>query len=136
MREGDDLELLKVFALADMFCMEDLKNLSCEKFKSQLKEQWKSDAFPDCIREVYSTTKETQALGTRRVAVEEAALHGKELIQKTAIPRSYPGARGLCSRPIIEDCVTRHHVILFQHYWLLGLPMRTNLKGPRTLVPA
>ena len=79
------MELLKhprVFALADMFRMEGLKNLSCEKLKLQLKEHWKSEAFPDCIREVYSTSEETQALGARRVVVEEAALHRKELIQK------------------------------------------------------
>jgi hypothetical protein len=85
MRVGDDGELLKhprVFALADMFRMEDLKNLSCDKFKLQLKEQWKSDAFPDCIREVYATSEETQAAGTRRAVVEEAALHRKELVQK------------------------------------------------------
>ncbi|OBT81355.1 hypothetical protein VE02_10214 [Pseudogymnoascus sp. 03VT05] len=34
--EGDDLELLKhprVYALADMFRMEELKNLSCKKFE-------------------------------------------------------------------------------------------------------
>jgi hypothetical protein len=74
-----DLELFKhprVFALADMFRMNDLKDLACEKFKLQLKEHWKSDTFPDCIREVY------QVPGTRRLVVEVAALHRNELVQK------------------------------------------------------
>jgi hypothetical protein len=79
------LELLKrprVFALADMFRMKDLKDLAWEKFKLQLKEHWKSDTFPDCIREVYLTSAEVQSPGTRRLAVEVAALHRKELVQK------------------------------------------------------
>lgn len=62
--------------------MEDLKIHSCEKLKIQLKEQWKSDSFPDCIHEVFATSEETQASGARRVVVEEAALHRRELVKK------------------------------------------------------
>jgi hypothetical protein len=65
-----------------MFRMKDLKDLACEKFKLQLQEHWKSNTFPDCIREVYSTSKEVQAPGTRGLVVEIAALHRKELGQK------------------------------------------------------
>jgi hypothetical protein len=65
-----------------MFRMKELKDLACDKFKLQLQEHWKSDTFPDCIREVYSTSEEVQAPGTRRLVVEVAALHKKELAQK------------------------------------------------------
>ncbi|KAH8800734.1 BTB/POZ protein, partial [Xylogone sp. PMI_703] len=46
--EGDDLELLRhpqVYALADMFRMENLKILSCQKFEQQLQQHWISDTL-------------------------------------------------------------------------------------------
>jgi hypothetical protein len=65
-----------------MFLMEDLKDLSCEKFESLLENQWKSDTFADCIREVYLTTGAVQSPLTRTLVVQEAAQHKTILMQK------------------------------------------------------
>ncbi len=78
---GDDLELLKhprVFAIADMFQMNDLKTLAREKFEKQLQQHWISDTFTDCIREVYETTQQTDT-AMRRAAVKIASIHIEEL---------------------------------------------------------
>ncbi|OBT81433.1 hypothetical protein VE02_09947, partial [Pseudogymnoascus sp. 03VT05] len=100
-----------------MFRMEDLKNLSCEKFKLQLKEYWKSDAFPNCIREVYATSEETQAAGTRKVVVEEAALHRKDLVQKLLFRDLFRDLgdfaldlvlKSRCCRPNIHNLLASH----------------------------
>ncbi|KAK8900789.1 hypothetical protein QC760_010553 [Botrytis cinerea] len=83
--EGDDLELLKhprVFALADMFRIEQLKILACEKFKKQLQQHWISDTFPDCIREVYTTSNDIDIKTIRNAVVSVVALHKKELVEK------------------------------------------------------
>ncbi|PVH71127.1 hypothetical protein DL98DRAFT_521243 [Cadophora sp. DSE1049] len=81
--EGDDLELLRhprVYALADMFRMEDLMKVSCKKFELQLKQHWISDTFPDCIREVYSISSNSTAI--RKVIVDIVSSHKQELVQK------------------------------------------------------
>ncbi len=78
---GDDLELLKhprVFAIADMFQINDLKTLAREKFEKQLQQHWISDTFPDCIREVYETTQQTDT-AMRKAAVEIARIHTSQL---------------------------------------------------------
>ncbi|KAM3064922.1 hypothetical protein ACMFMG_011250 [Clarireedia jacksonii] len=83
--EGDDLELLKhprVFALADMFRMDELKALSCKRFKEQLQKHWISDTFPDCIREVYSTSNDLDCNTIRKAVVDVVVLHRHELIRK------------------------------------------------------
>ncbi|KFY03940.1 hypothetical protein V490_00042 [Pseudogymnoascus sp. VKM F-3557] len=80
--EGDDVELLRhprVYALADMFRMEDLKTLACKKFELQLQQHWISDTFVDCIREVYMTSRVSDA--TRKAVVRTVFLH-KELVNK------------------------------------------------------
>jgi len=81
--EGDDLELLRhprVYALADMFRMDDLKRLSCEKFELKLQTHWISDTFPDCIREVYLSSVDTDP-AMRKAVVSVVSLH-QELAQK------------------------------------------------------
>ncbi|KFY42048.1 hypothetical protein V494_02644 [Pseudogymnoascus sp. VKM F-4513 (FW-928)] len=83
--EGDDLELLKhprVYALADMFRMEELKTLSCKKFELQLQQHWITDAFPDCIREVYTISMEGSSI--RKAVVDAVFSHKKALVQKRA----------------------------------------------------
>ncbi|KFY03482.1 hypothetical protein V490_00177 [Pseudogymnoascus sp. VKM F-3557] len=80
--EGDDVELLRhprVYALADMFRMEDLKTLVCKKFEAQLQQYWISDTFVECIREVYMTSRVSEA--TRKAVVRTVFLH-KELVNK------------------------------------------------------
>ena len=87
----DELELLKhprVFALADRFCMDHLKALACEKFSKQLAQLWISDTFPDCIREVYSTTIGSDKQ-MRRAIIDVIKLHYKEICQKAAFAEIY-----------------------------------------------
>lgn len=67
-----------MFAIADMFQMDDLKTLARERFEKQLKQHWISDTFTDCIREVYETTQQTET-AMRRMTVEMARIHIKEL---------------------------------------------------------
>jgi len=81
---GDDLELLKhprVFALADMFRMDDLKALTVRNLEAQLQEHWISDTFPDCIREVYGNTAQDDA-ALRKVVVEVVKHHLRELCSR------------------------------------------------------
>jgi hypothetical protein len=52
----DDDEItkdLRVYALADRFLMEELKEYAFQKFNAKI---WISDMFIDCVREVYCTT--------------------------------------------------------------------------------
>ena len=56
---ADDPDLLKhprVYALADEFFIDALKDLAFKKLQSMLNELWISDTFVDCIEEVYVTT--------------------------------------------------------------------------------
>ncbi|KAF2181195.1 hypothetical protein K469DRAFT_589870, partial [Zopfia rhizophila CBS 207.26] len=72
---------LRVYALADMFFLEDLKALALEKFKRNLEELWMSDSFPECVREVYKSTYERDR-ALRSVVVEVAATHAHDLGSK------------------------------------------------------
>ena len=82
----DDPALLKeprVYALADMFFLKDLKTVTTAKLKKKLLNLWKDDSFPDCIREIYATTRDRdQAM--RSAVVDIAKVHAKELVTKTA----------------------------------------------------
>ncbi|KAF2193629.1 hypothetical protein K469DRAFT_239450 [Zopfia rhizophila CBS 207.26] len=69
---------LRVYVLADMFFLEDLKALALEKFKRNLEDLWMSDSFPECVREVYKSTYERDH-ALRSVVVEVAATHAHDL---------------------------------------------------------
>jgi len=71
-----------VFALADMFLIEDLKVLACRRFQEELQGHWSSDLFPDSIRELYSTTNSIDANSIRKVAVDTVVLHRHDLVKK------------------------------------------------------
>ena len=82
---GDDLELLKhprVFALADMFRMDDLKALAVRNLETQLQKHWISDTFPDCVREVYGNTAQGDA-AMRKIVVEVVKDHLGKLCSTT-----------------------------------------------------
>ncbi|KAH5617516.1 hypothetical protein HBI23_255110 [Parastagonospora nodorum] len=83
-RFEDDPSLLKeprVYALADMFFLEDLKALATVKLQQKLQDLWTSDSFPGCIREIYATTREN-GCAMRSAVVEVATKHVSELGQK------------------------------------------------------
>lgn len=71
---------MRVHALADMFRMEELRDHSCRKFELLLEGHWISDTFPDCVREVYSTSQDEATI--RMLVVNVATAHLQELIQK------------------------------------------------------
>ncbi|KAH9212364.1 hypothetical protein DL95DRAFT_464093 [Leptodontidium sp. 2 PMI_412] len=84
-KEGDDLDLFKhprVFALADMFRIEELKSITGKKFERQLQQHWISDTFPDSIREVYSTSNNTDSDRIRNIVVGAVASHKQDLLPK------------------------------------------------------
>ena len=60
--------------------MEELKTLSCKKFELQLQQHWITDAFPDCIREVYIISTEGSSI--RKTVVDAVFSHRKALVQK------------------------------------------------------
>ncbi|USP81613.1 hypothetical protein yc1106_08887 [Curvularia clavata] len=82
----DDPALLKeprVYALADMFFLKDLKTVTTAKLKKKLLNLWKDDSFADCIREIYATTRDSDR-AMRSAVVEIAKVHAKELVKKPA----------------------------------------------------
>jgi len=82
---GDDLEMLKhprVFALTDMFRMDDLKALAVKNLEAQLQVHWISDTFPDCVREVYGNTFQDAAM--RQIVVKVVKDHLSNLCSRTA----------------------------------------------------
>lgn len=80
----DDPALLKeprVYALADMFFLKDLKALATAKLKQKLEVLWADNSFPECIREVFATTPDGDH-AMRSAVVEVAKMHMKELGKK------------------------------------------------------
>lgn len=47
-----------MYALADMYFLDDLKLLSEAKFRQKLKKAEIDDEFAECVREVYAITSE------------------------------------------------------------------------------
>jgi hypothetical protein len=64
-----------------MFFLEDVKALSTVKLQLKLQDLWTSDSFPDCVREVYASTPNTDR-GMRSAVVEVARVHASELCCK------------------------------------------------------
>lgn len=83
----DDPKLLKdprVYALTDIFFLEDLKALSTTKLRQKLKELEDlsiSDSFPECVREIYASTPGSDR-AMRSAVVEVAKAHVRELGKK------------------------------------------------------
>jgi hypothetical protein len=64
-----------------MFFLEGLKALAIAKLQQKLQKLWISDSFPECIREVYATTPESDR-AMRSAVVEVARDHVIELGKK------------------------------------------------------
>lgn len=67
-----------MYALADMFFLETLKAESACRLEFELATRWTSDPFPDCVREVYTTTPPDDSI-MRSVILKAAKLHAREL---------------------------------------------------------
>ena len=61
----------RVNEIADLFDIEDLKELCAARFTNQLATHWISDTFVDSVREIYSTT--TKSEDRMRKAIVDAA---------------------------------------------------------------
>lgn len=71
----------RVYALADMFFLQDLKVLAQSKLQETLRNNWMSDAFPECVREMYASTQNSDS-EIRSFVVEIARAHARELGKK------------------------------------------------------
>jgi len=64
-----------------MFFLEDVKTLSTTKIQKKLQTLWECDSFPDCIREIYASTRDNDR-AMRSAVVEVARVHARELGKK------------------------------------------------------
>jgi hypothetical protein len=71
----------RVYALADMFFLEDLKALCTVKLQQKLQDLWASDSFPECVREIYASTSDSDQT-MRSAIVEVVKIHVNELGEK------------------------------------------------------
>jgi hypothetical protein len=76
MTEDDPLYLKysRVYALADMLDVPELKIVAAQKLNAQLAESWVPSEFPRCVSETYDNTNESDAK-IRKILVEAAAMH-------------------------------------------------------------
>ena len=82
---ADDDQLLRdvrVYALAEYFDVNSLKGHALQIFKTKVHELWLSESFVDCIREVYSTTNDSECM-MRKSVVETARAHLQQLMRGT-----------------------------------------------------
>lgn len=61
-----------------MFLLDNLKTLCLNKLKEKLSSLWSSEAFPECVREVYSATS-SSGCGMRSAVLQTAVAHAREL---------------------------------------------------------
>ncbi|KAG9238192.1 hypothetical protein BJ875DRAFT_437765 [Amylocarpus encephaloides] len=90
-----------------MFRIEGLKRLSYKKFEQQLQQHWISDMFPDCIREVYLTSNNTDLNTTRKAVIDSVASHKQELVPKRSFQELIREARR--DRERAEKAVVRFY---------------------------
>lgn len=71
-----------MYALADLFHIEELKKLSVQKFRAKIENEklWAHEAFAGCIREVYTSTPDQDVL-MRKAVVQVFVAHIKDLCQ-------------------------------------------------------
>ncbi|KAI1366422.1 BTB/POZ domain-containing protein [Xylaria arbuscula] len=86
LNDQDDDELVKdvrVYVTAEFFMLDNLKQFALRRFESKLEVLWVSELFVDCIRELYTSTTESDQ-GLRGTVVDIAYAHGAELWDKKA----------------------------------------------------
>ncbi|KAL7622552.1 hypothetical protein AAE478_008059 [Parahypoxylon ruwenzoriense] len=77
----DDDELIKhvrVYVTADFFLLDELKAYALKRFKSKLQKLWVNKSLMDCIREIYSSTNESE-VELRNAVVKVAKEHLNDL---------------------------------------------------------
>ncbi|KAI1147026.1 BTB/POZ domain-containing protein [Nemania diffusa] len=80
----DDDELVKdfrVYVTAEFFMLDHLKHLALQRFKLTLAKLWVSELLVDCVREVYTSTTESEH-GPRSAVVQVAYAYRANLWQR------------------------------------------------------
>jgi hypothetical protein len=72
---------LRVYVLANEFCIEDLKTVSLEKFRRETREGWDSDLFLECVWEVYHSIPGCPHT-IRPALIDVAVAHAREIAGK------------------------------------------------------
>jgi hypothetical protein len=72
---------LRVYALANMFCIEDLKTISLNKFRRETSERWDSDLFLECVWEIYHSNFGYPCT-IQPAVVDVAVTHAREIAGK------------------------------------------------------
>ncbi|OAL42711.1 hypothetical protein IQ07DRAFT_525636, partial [Pyrenochaeta sp. DS3sAY3a] len=72
---------LRVYALANMFCIEDLKTVCLDKFRRETSKGWDSDLFLGCVWEVYHSIP-AYPHTIRPALVDVAVAHVREIAGK------------------------------------------------------
>lgn len=72
---------IQIYAIGNIYGVDGIKDLAESRFKKLAWTSWGCPTFPDAIQTIYNTTPETDR-GLRDVAVEIAAAHMEELLEK------------------------------------------------------
>ncbi|KAL5401305.1 hypothetical protein PMIN03_011631 [Paraphaeosphaeria minitans] len=72
---------LRVYALADYFCIEDLQFIALENFQREASEKWNSDLFLACIWEAYQSVPDVPRT-IRSALIDIVVVHASEIAVK------------------------------------------------------
>jgi hypothetical protein len=64
-----------VYAVAAKYGLQNLKSLALEKLEQKLKDNWRSDTYADCAREVYILASRDDAIRTAVIKIAVAHVH-------------------------------------------------------------
>lgn len=64
-----------MYAIAAKFGLENLKSLALEKLQQKWKDNWRSDSFADCAREVYTLAFGDDVIRTAVIKIAAAHVH-------------------------------------------------------------
>lgn len=83
----DDDELLKdvrVYALANYFIVEGLKDFALQRFQAKVEKLWLSEKLVDCIRNIYDSTSDPDCK-MRKTVVNTVYVHIDDLWQRKSL---------------------------------------------------
>ena len=71
---------VRVFALAEKYCIENLLSVAAEKFKAAAQRSWGTDGFAEAVYEAYTTTEDAENI-LRDTIVNAVTVHFDELFK-------------------------------------------------------
>lgn len=75
---------VQVYALADKFQVEGLKDLALKKFEELCTKNWTQEGFTGALRVIYGDLFPPHDTAMRKAAIEKAGDHMRELLQEPA----------------------------------------------------